>query len=99
MYATVYGRDVMLSAEESERIVNKLTERLLQTVGATRTYIESLDKHRQESPDQPKPHGWWSGLDSNITSMLEELATFYAMNGQQPPKPLARSQNESYDTP
>lgn len=95
MIARVHGRDVILSAEESERIFNKLTESLLQTVGATSTYIQQIDTHRQENPSQPKPHGWWSGLDSNVTRLLEELDVFYAMNGQQPPPALARSQAEA----
>lgn len=99
MIATVHGRKVMLSAEESERILNRLTESLLQTISGTGTSVQNLDTHRQEKPSAPKPSGWWSGLDSNVTRLLEELAAFYAMNGQQPPRPLMRSQNENYDTP
>lgn len=99
MYATVYGRGVVLSAEESERIVNQMTERLLKTLAATTTYVEKLDQHRQEDHKQRKPHGWWSGLDSNVISLLEELDTFYAMNGQQHPPALARSQAPDHTQP
>jgi len=88
MLAKVHGRTVTLSPEEAERIQNNVTEEVLKSLCAVRTYIESLDNERQSKGTTAQAHGWWSGLDSNVSRLIEDLHAFYGMAIHTPPDRL-----------
>lgn len=76
MMANVNGYKFFLSAEEIARIKAKVEEDLIARLGHVQEYIEKMHAEREENKGSAY-RGTLEGFDTIVTSLLEDLDSYY----------------------